>query len=120
MLTKEQAVKGTGPMRLDITQKDFDEGVKADCGLCPVGRSANREAKKRGYRRATVGPDRICFEVSTLGGRLLSDGSLVTDCTRCFPYKVRIFIMDFDRGNIHAFKPFSFEIQDIPTLIADS
>ena len=118
MLTKEQALKGTGPMRLYITQKDFDEGVQANCSLCPVGRSANREAKKRGYLRASVGSDSISFEISATGHCLLSDGSILTDYSRHFPYKVRAFIRDFDQGNIRKFKPFSFEIQDIPNLIA--
>ena len=105
-------------MRLYITQKDFDEGVQANCSLCPVGRAANRAAKKRGYGRASVGADQIFFQFLHPRGRQLSDYPIVSDYSRHFPYKVRVFIRDFDQGNIHAFKPFSFEIQDIPDLTA--
>ena len=99
-------------MRLYITQKDFDEGVKADCGLCPVGRSANRAAKKRGYWRASVGDEWIYFEVLNK-----LDWPAVA-CTRHLSTKVTTFIRDFDQGKIHTFKPFSLTIQDIPNLIA--
>ena len=105
-------------MRLYITKKDFDTGVQANSGLCPVGRSANREAKKRGYRLASVGSGAILFKVKVPGRCLLSDGSFVTNCSRHFSYKVRTFIRDFDQGNIHNFKPFSLVIQDIPDLTA--
>ena len=96
-------------MILYITQKDFDAGVQANCCLCPVGISANRAAKKLGYRQASVGADTINFET-----RLPS----LANCVRHFSYDVRQFIRDFDQGKIHTFKPFSFTILDIPDLTA--
>ena len=109
-------------MRLYITQKDFDEGVEANCRLCPVGRSANREAERHGYWGAEVGHSNIRFladdgihvphaEVKWLHGAKI-------DCVRPMPDKVKLFISNFDQGKINTFKPFSFSIQDIPDLTA--
>ena len=100
-------------MRLYVTQKDFDEGVEANCHKCPVGRSANRAAKRYGYSAAEVGHSNIRFQVVPLGRA----GS---DCVRPMPCEVSLFILNFDRGSMYVFKPFSFEIQDIPDLTASS
>ena len=111
-------------MRLYVTRKDFSEGVKMNCYRCPVGRSANRLAKRYGYRKASVGADGIYFEA-------MENEEPTIACKRHFPNKVRIFIRDFDAGRLtskffkpfsfktcRSFKPFSFEIQDIPDLTA--
>ena len=100
-------------MRLYVTRKDFSEGVNMNCYRCPVGRSANRAAKRYGYWKASVGVDCIHFEV------IEGDDPAVV-CKRHFPGKVSKFIRDFDSGRMNAqeFKPFSFEIQDIPDLTA--
>ena len=85
-----------------------------------MGRSANRLAKRHGYWRASVGEEKIYFEV------LKVDGWPAVACIRHFSPKVIRFIRTFDargmnvddafslEGGDFAFKPFSFEIRDIP------
>ena len=98
-------------MRLYVTQKDFDAGIECNSALCPVGRAANRAAKRRGWDGANVGLTSILFLAGT--------GVRSRSCARSFAAKTRRFIKRFDRGlNRSAFKPFSFEIQDIPDLTA--
>ena len=77
----------------------------------PVGRSANRAAKRHGYWGAEVGHSNIRFQVKGLH-------EIEDACIRPMPDKVKTFILNFDQGNMHAFEPFSFEIQDIPDLTA--
>ena len=101
-------------MRLYITQKDFNKGVVMDCRKCPVGRSANRLAKRLGYSQVSVGVGSIHFKVMAL------HGPHVVACVRCLPRRAQKFIIDFDGKCLdgQAFKPFSFPIQDIPDLTA--
>ena len=93
-------------MKLYITRKDVNVGVPMDCCKCPVGRSANRAAKRYGYREACVGSGTIYFEAGLQSYQI------------GVPGKVILFIRNFDMGTLHGFKPFSFEVPDIPDLTA--
>ena len=99
-------------MRLYVTRKDLDEGIACTSALCPVGRSANRAAVKRGWDLAQVGATSMCF--------LVGKGVRTRTCTRRFSAKTRRFIKHFDRGRLNrsAFKPFYLIVQDIPDLTA--
>ena len=95
-------------MRICVTQKDIDEGVKESCFQCPVALAAIRAGVRFGYSGATVF-NAIRFWSTWPSPRKHELRSLTG--------KVRSFINRFDRNiseDRQHLKPFWFTVEDLP------
>lgn len=85
-------------MKIEVTQKDIDNGVQGECELCPIARAVKRETKRKHVRIS-----REHVEI----WRNKSNGSNFYE----LPKKAQTFVRRFDRQE--SVKPFSFELENL-------
>ena len=90
-------------MRICITQKDIDKGVRKAAYCCPVALASQRAGSRFGYSNASVGHQLIYFK---------KDGR--EPVKRDGMGRVFKFIRDFDRKK--AVKPFWFQVDDLSRI----
>ena len=85
-------------MKIEVTQKDIDEGVQGECTLCPIA---------------------LAFKRSSNFKRVYVNGKSIDVWNRCdqgiqtyeLPKKAQTFVKRFDRQE--PVKPFSFKLKSL-------
>ena len=92
-------------LKIEVTQKDIDEGIADECWLCPVALAAQRAGATFGYHDVTCGQERIYFR---------KNGAIDVSARRHLPLQAIRFINNFDSEVFGIAEPFSFEVEDLP------
>ena len=85
-------------MKIEVTQKDIDEGVQGECTLCPIALAFKRSSN---FKRVYVNGKTI--DVWYRGDQGIKTYEL--------PKKAQTFVKRFDRQE--PVKPFSFKLKSL-------
>ena len=85
-------------MKIEVTQKDIDEGVQGECTLCPIALAFKRSSN---FKRVYVNGKTI--DVWYRGDQGIKTYKL--------PKKAQTFVKRFDRQE--PVKPFSFKLKSL-------
>ena len=95
-------------MRIHIGRKDIAIGIQGDGKMCPLALAADRAARRLGYGATVVTQTAVSF-ISIITRR---SNNFVF---RPLPMKARNFIRSYDDPEDSMdFKPFWFEVRDLP------
>ena len=100
-------------LKIEVTQKDIDEGKPQNCRMCPTALASLRVAKPLGYSHVEVFLWSIAFVKD------ITEQDLVREVgadyvARGLPDVAARFIEKFDALTLDEIHPFSFEIGDLP------
>jgi hypothetical protein len=84
-------------MKIIVTQKDIDKGLKSSCYECPIAHAFKRKVKNRIRYSFAVNSESIEYVTKDLW------------CSYALPKEAKRFIQRFDRDQ--PVKPFTFETQ---------
>ena len=85
-------------MKIEVTQKDIDKGVRGECALCPIARAIKSSSN---FKRVYVNGKTI--DVWYRGDQGIKTYKL--------PKKAQTFVKRFDRQE--PVKPFSFKLKSL-------
>ena len=85
-------------MKIEVTQKDIDEGVQGECTLCPIALAFKRNIN---FKAVYVNGKSIDVWYPRSGGVKTYE----------LPKKAQTFVKRFDRQE--PVKPFSFELENL-------
>jgi hypothetical protein len=88
-------------MRINVAQKDIDDGVRESCAACPVALAIRRKIRQGGIAVA----DRYMV---VSGVQVTSSHTLIGTSSYSNPPEARAFIVAFDSGE--TVEPFSFDL----------